>query len=140
MQRTIVQGRAERVETVRYKTGAGGVRCPHLLSTAAADATPTSPKTLSQKEKATQKLHRVMDCLNTSRTARAVEASFCGDGLVEIASSLLHHRILDVDWVPDVSRRGWVILTVDERIGKRLPEQVAIAQAQAKVFVMVRRT
>lgn len=45
--------------------------------------------------------------------------------------------ILDVDWIPSVCQRGWVILTKDERIGRNIVEQVAIAQAEAKVFVMV---
>lgn len=43
----------------------------------------------------------------------------------------------DVDWLPVVSDRGWVVLTKDQAIGRRLNEVEAIARANAKVFSLV---
>ena len=42
----------------------------------------------------------------------------------------------DVEWLPVVSEAGWVVLTKDEMIGRRVAEQAVIAQCNAKVFVM----
>jgi hypothetical protein len=42
----------------------------------------------------------------------------------------------DVDWLPDVTQRGWVVLTRDANIGRNLVEQVAIAESGARVFVL----
>jgi predicted nuclease of predicted toxin-antitoxin system len=42
----------------------------------------------------------------------------------------------DTEWQPEVSRRGWVVLTKDDRIGRNILEQVAIASSGAKVFVL----
>lgn len=43
----------------------------------------------------------------------------------------------DVDWLPVVSDRGWVVLTKDKAIGRRPNEVEAIARANAKVFSLV---
>jgi predicted nuclease of predicted toxin-antitoxin system len=40
----------------------------------------------------------------------------------------------DVDWLPSVSDRGWIVLTKDKAIGRRPNEVEAIARASAKVF------
>jgi predicted nuclease of predicted toxin-antitoxin system len=42
----------------------------------------------------------------------------------------------DVDWLPVVAQRGWVVLTKDVNIGRRHLEVIAIAQHRAKVFVL----
>ena len=42
----------------------------------------------------------------------------------------------DPDWIPEVSTRGWVILTKDARIRKRPIELGAIRAAKARVFVI----
>lgn len=42
----------------------------------------------------------------------------------------------DVDWLPVVSERGWVVLTKDEAIGRRPNEVAAIANAGARVFIL----
>jgi PIN like domain len=42
----------------------------------------------------------------------------------------------DVEWLPVVSQSGWVVLTKDEMIGRRVAEQAVIAQCHARVFVM----
>jgi hypothetical protein len=41
----------------------------------------------------------------------------------------------DTEWIPFAHERGWVILTKDAMIGRRLNEQAAIAQAEARVFI-----
>jgi predicted nuclease of predicted toxin-antitoxin system len=42
----------------------------------------------------------------------------------------------DTEWLPEVSQRGWLILTKDDAIGRNILEQVAIASSDAKVFVL----
>jgi predicted nuclease of predicted toxin-antitoxin system len=42
----------------------------------------------------------------------------------------------DVVWLPEVSERGWIILTKDDKIGRNPLEQIAIAQSEAKVFIL----
>lgn len=42
----------------------------------------------------------------------------------------------DTEWLPEVSRRGWLILTKDDAIGRNILEQIAIASSNAKVFVL----
>jgi predicted nuclease of predicted toxin-antitoxin system len=42
----------------------------------------------------------------------------------------------DTEWLPVVSERGWVVLTKDVAIGKNPLEVLAIAQANAKVFIL----
>lgn len=42
----------------------------------------------------------------------------------------------DTEWLPEVSHRGWLILTKDDEIGRNFLEQMAIASSNAKVFVL----
>lgn len=42
----------------------------------------------------------------------------------------------DTEWLPEVSRRGWIILTKDDAIGRNILEQIAVASSDAKVFVL----
>jgi hypothetical protein len=43
----------------------------------------------------------------------------------------------DLEWLPIVSQRGWVVLTKDANIGRNVLEVQQIARYQAKVFVLV---
>ena len=43
---------------------------------------------------------------------------------------------LDIEWSPIVGKRGWLILTKDDAIGRRLLEQMAVASSGARVFVL----
>jgi predicted nuclease of predicted toxin-antitoxin system len=45
----------------------------------------------------------------------------------------------DVEWLIQVGERNWVVLTKDEKIGYRTLEQVAVAQAGVRLFVLVSR-
>ena len=42
---------------------------------------------------------------------------------------------LDTEWLPEVSRRGWVVITKDLGLKSNLLEQRAIAHVNARVFV-----
>ncbi|MEO0457532.1 MAG: hypothetical protein AAF152_13275 [Cyanobacteria bacterium P01_A01_bin.114] len=43
---------------------------------------------------------------------------------------------LDTEWLPEVSRRGWVVITKDWGLSSNLLEQRAIAAANARVFIL----
>lgn len=43
----------------------------------------------------------------------------------------------DVDWLPEVGKQEWVVLTKDERIAKRHLERLAVANAGIRMFVLV---
>jgi len=43
----------------------------------------------------------------------------------------------DVEWLQEISNRGWVILTKDAKIGSRTLEVAAIARTNARVFILV---
>lgn len=42
----------------------------------------------------------------------------------------------DAVWLSEVAQRGWIILTKDQKIAYRTLEQVAIAQANGRVFAL----
>lgn len=42
----------------------------------------------------------------------------------------------DTEWLPEVTRRGWIVLTRDARVGLNILEQIAIASSAARVFVL----
>jgi predicted nuclease of predicted toxin-antitoxin system len=56
--------------------------------------------------------------------------------IVEIHADHFVQDSPDVDWLPVVAQKGWVVLTKDENIGRRYLEVLAIAQYGAKVFVL----
>ncbi|BAQ63217.1 hypothetical protein GM3708_3623 (plasmid) [Geminocystis sp. NIES-3708] len=43
----------------------------------------------------------------------------------------------DIEWLPIVSQREWIVLTKDKNIGRNLLEIKAIASSNAKVFTLV---
>jgi len=55
---------------------------------------------------------------------------------VEIHCDHFAPEAADVDWLPVVAQKGWVVLTKDVNIGRRYLEVLAIAQYGAKVFVL----
>lgn len=56
--------------------------------------------------------------------------------LVEVHDDYFAPDALDTDWLPEVSQRGWIVLTRDARMGLNILEQVAIASSAARVFVV----
>lgn len=55
---------------------------------------------------------------------------------VEIHDDHFGQSALDVDWLPEVAKRGWIILTKDARIGKNQTERLAVANANIKMFAL----
>ncbi len=45
----------------------------------------------------------------------------------------------DVEWLTQVGALNWVVLSKDEKIGYRTLEQVAVAQAGVRLFVLISR-
>ena len=43
---------------------------------------------------------------------------------------------LDEEWLPEVGRRGWLILTKDDRIRRRPVERQALMQGNARAFIL----
>lgn len=56
---------------------------------------------------------------------------------VEIHDDHFGKNTQDVDWIPEIGRRGWIILTKDARIGKNQMERLAVADAKVRMFVLV---
>ena len=42
----------------------------------------------------------------------------------------------DVEWIPTVGQRGWVVLTKDNRISKNRLERLVVASAGIKMFIL----
>jgi PIN like domain len=60
-----------------------------------------------------------------------------GAGLsVEIHDDHFSKNAPDVDWIPEIGARGWVILTKDARIGKNRIERLAVADARVRMFTL----
>ena len=60
-----------------------------------------------------------------------------GAGLtVEIHDDHFGKNAPDVDWIPEIGQRGWVILTKDARIGKNRIERLAVADARVRMFTL----
>ncbi len=55
---------------------------------------------------------------------------------IEIHDDHFPARALDIEWLPMVGERGWLILTKDDAIRRRLLEQMAVASSGARVFVL----
>lgn len=53
---------------------------------------------------------------------------------VEIHDDHFEKNAPDVDWLPEVGSRGWVVLTKDKMIGKNLLEKTAVTRANIKMF------
>ncbi len=45
---------------------------------------------------------------------------------------------IDVDWLPEIGRRGWVVVTGDRRISKKPPERNALEEANALAVFMAK--
>lgn len=43
---------------------------------------------------------------------------------------------LDIEWLPEVSQRGWVVITKDLGLNSNFLELKAIASANARVFIL----
>lgn len=55
---------------------------------------------------------------------------------VEIHDDHFPQNAQDVDWLPEVGKRGWVILTKDAAISKNSLERMAVTHARIKLFTL----
>ena len=55
---------------------------------------------------------------------------------VEVHDDHFSKAAQDVDWLPEVGKRGWIVLTKDSNIGKRSLERMAVTNATIKMFVL----
>lgn len=55
---------------------------------------------------------------------------------VEIHDDHFPKDAQDIDWLPEVGKRQWVILTKDARIGKNQLERIAVTTAGIKMFTL----
>ena len=55
---------------------------------------------------------------------------------VEIHDDHFASDARDEDWLKDVGRRGWAVLTKDRRIRYRAPELAALRKARVRTFVL----
>ena len=62
-------------------------------------------------------------CLGKKHIATALQSSGIA---VEIHDDHFGQNAIDVDWLPEVGRRGWVVLTKDARISKNHLERMAV--------------
>ncbi len=66
-----------------------------------------------------------------------VNALRCEGELVERHDDWFAPSALDTVWLPDVARKGWVILTADQKIAYRNLEFLAVEQSGARLFTLV---
>ena len=65
-----------------------------------------------------------------------VEALRTTGATVEAHDKHFTQDTLDVDWIPVVAERGWVILTKDKNIRRRHTEREALLLSLARVFTL----
>jgi predicted nuclease of predicted toxin-antitoxin system len=73
-------------------------------------------------------------CLGNKLIAETLRAAGVS---VEIHDDHFGKNTQDIDWIPEIGRRGWIILTKDARIGKNQIERIAVANARVRMFVLV---
>lgn len=71
-------------------------------------------------------------CLGNKRIAETLRYSGVS---VEIHDEHFGKGAQDVEWLPEVGKRGWVVLTKDGKISNNLLERIAVARANVKMFI-----
>lgn len=71
--------------------------------------------------------------LGTGAIAEALRRAGCA---VEIHDQHFPQAAKDTEWLPEVGRRGWVVLTKDHHIRTRQNELVALLSAGVAAFVL----
>ncbi|MBS3933903.1 MAG: hypothetical protein KGZ35_06055 [Truepera sp.] len=56
--------------------------------------------------------------------------------LVALHRNHFAHEAADVEWIPVVAERGWIIVTADRRLRLAKDEQTAIVTAKARVVAL----
>ena len=67
---------------------------------------------------------------------KIVEALRRLDIAIEVHDDHFDNNAQDVDWLPEIGKRGWVVLTKDTSISKNYLERIAVARAQVKMFML----
>lgn len=65
-----------------------------------------------------------------------VETLRSADISIEIHDEHFSKNAPDIDWIPEVGKRGWMILTKDANIGKNQLERLTVADAKVGMFVL----
>lgn len=55
---------------------------------------------------------------------------------VEVHAAHFPKGVDDVDWIPEVSRRGWVILSKDKMVRTRPNEKSVLLSSNARAFIL----
>ncbi|MGA7935824.1 MAG: hypothetical protein WCA35_19895 [Kovacikia sp.] len=66
---------------------------------------------------------------------QVVEVLRSAGASVEIHSDHFPSGKPDVEWLAEVSQKGWLVITKDNKISRNTSEQMSIAIANAKVFI-----
>ena len=53
---------------------------------------------------------------------------------LEVHDDHFSQATLDVEWMPEIGRRGWIIFTKDAAIGRNAIERQTVAQANIRMF------
>jgi hypothetical protein len=71
--------------------------------------------------------------LGTKQVANALRLA---SAVVEIHNDHFPPGADDEEWLPEVGRRGWIVLTKDDRIRYRTPERIALMKARVALFAL----
>lgn len=72
-------------------------------------------------------------CLGSKRIAETLKQA----GItVETHDKHFAQNAQDVEWLPEVGKREWVVLTKDANISKNQLERIAVANANIKMFIL----
>jgi hypothetical protein len=72
-------------------------------------------------------------CLGRNVVAEALRAAGCR---VEVHADHFAHDTPDADWLHEIGRHGWVVLTKDDHIHKNQIEVAALLRSGASSFVL----
>lgn len=64
-----------------------------------------------------------------------VEALQKAGAIVEVHSDHFPPSKPDVEWLEEVSQKGWIVITKDDKISRNTSEQLVVAISNAKVFI-----
>lgn len=71
-------------------------------------------------------------CLGTGKIVEALRQL---DVAIEVHDDHFENNAQDVDWLPEVGEKGWVVLTKDSSISKNYLERIAVARARVRMFM-----
>lgn len=72
-------------------------------------------------------------CLGSKQIVKALRQT----GItVEIHDDHFDKNAQDVDWLPEVGKKGWLLLTKDANIGKNTLERMAVTNAGIRMFIL----